>query len=247
MERLTTDKTAREMTMTELAHNCMYVRDRGSWYRDFDREMDLFDFIREFSKAENSGELPDDNEALGEMLLDGLQYSIHNPFGRVALVYRLMWAMANLRGTLKAYEDTGLTPEQIREIDRLYAEKCKELAALQGSWIPVEESLPEDSKYILLSFSNVSLPMVGRYEKEEEGGAFYLGDCDEEDTCVANDLSVNAWMPLPRPYRPEAGAALAGPDRAGLTPGPVQESDILHEERCKGPAASGRKGIPVLP
>lgn len=134
--------------------------------------------------------------------------------------------------------------------ERKYNEKCKELAALQGRWIPVEERLPEDSKYILLSFSNVSLPMVGRYEKDEEGGAFYLGDCDEEDTCVANDLSVNAWMPLPRPYRPyrpEAGAALAGPDRAGLTPGPVQESDILQGERCKGPAASGRKGIPVLP
>lgn len=30
---------------------------------------------------------------------------------------------------LKKYEDTGLTPDQIREIDRLYAEKCKELAA----------------------------------------------------------------------------------------------------------------------
>lgn len=32
---------------------------------------------------------------------------------------------------LKAYEDTGLTPEQIREIDRLYAEKCRELAKLR--------------------------------------------------------------------------------------------------------------------
>lgn len=29
---------------------------------------------------------------------------------------------------LGQYEDTGLTPEQIREIDRLYAEKCKEVA-----------------------------------------------------------------------------------------------------------------------
>ena len=30
--------------------------------------------------------------------------------------------------TLKAYEDTGLTPEQIREVDRLYKEKCREVA-----------------------------------------------------------------------------------------------------------------------
>lgn len=32
---------------------------------------------------------------------------------------------------LANYEDTGLTPEQIREIDRLYAEKCRELAKLR--------------------------------------------------------------------------------------------------------------------
>lgn len=32
---------------------------------------------------------------------------------------------------LKRYEDTGLTPEQIREIDLLYAEKCQEVAKLQ--------------------------------------------------------------------------------------------------------------------
>lgn len=71
-------------------------------------------------------------------------------------------------------------------------------------WIPVEERLPENSDYVLLSFDNFSLPRIGRYEMDEDGGgAWYLGDCDEEDTCVANDLFVNAWMPLPKPYRPE--------------------------------------------
>lgn len=29
---------------------------------------------------------------------------------------------------LREYRDTGLTPEKLREIDRLYAEKCKEVA-----------------------------------------------------------------------------------------------------------------------
>ncbi|HBI59891.1 MAG TPA: hypothetical protein DDY31_01550 [Lachnospiraceae bacterium] len=32
---------------------------------------------------------------------------------------------------LAAYEDTGLTPEQIKEMDRLYAEKCEEVVALK--------------------------------------------------------------------------------------------------------------------
>ena len=75
---------------------------------------------------------------------------------------------------------------------------------MNDGWIPVEERLPEDDKYILLSFSNFSLLIVGRYERDEDGsGAFYLGDCDEQDTCIANDLYVNAWQPLPEPYRPE--------------------------------------------
>ena len=36
-----------------------------------------------------------------------------------------------LINVLAAYEDTGLTPGQIREIDRLYEEKCREVAELR--------------------------------------------------------------------------------------------------------------------
>lgn len=32
---------------------------------------------------------------------------------------------------LSAYEDTGLTPEQIIQMDKLYLEKCEELAKLR--------------------------------------------------------------------------------------------------------------------
>lgn len=73
-------------------------------------------------------------------------------------------------------------------------------------WIPVEERLPEDDRYILLSFENFSLPLVGRYEENEKGGAFYLGDCDEEDTCISNDLYVNAWTYLPERYKGDSNA-----------------------------------------
>lgn len=37
---------------------------------------------------------------------------------------------------LKEYEDTGLTPEQIQEIDKLYAEKCREVAELKAMLPP---------------------------------------------------------------------------------------------------------------
>ena len=33
--------------------------------------------------------------------------------------------------SLASYEDLELTPEQIREVDRLYASKCKEVAELK--------------------------------------------------------------------------------------------------------------------
>ena len=70
-----------------------------------------------------------------------------------------------------------------------------------NGWIPVEEELPETDKYILLSFSNFSIPCVGRYEEDENGGAFYIGD--ETESCVKQDMFVNAWMNLPTPYQPK--------------------------------------------
>ena len=70
---------------------------------------------------------------------------------------------------------------------------------MKDKWIPVEERLPEPGKYILLSFSNFSVPVVGRWEEDEQGGAFYLGD--EDETCVSQSLFVNAWMELPENYK----------------------------------------------
>lgn len=75
---------------------------------------------------------------------------------------------------------------------------------MNDNWIAVEEKLPENNDYILLSFDNYKIPMIGRYEDRREGGAFYLGDCTGNDTCVAQDLYVAAWRPLPEPYRPKS-------------------------------------------
>lgn len=40
----------------------------------------------------------------------------------------LLWECIDKLGQ---YEDIGLTPEQIREIDRMYSEKCREVAEYQ--------------------------------------------------------------------------------------------------------------------
>lgn len=46
---------------------------------------------------------------------------------------------------LEEYEDIGLTPDRLLETDKMYAEKCQEVAELrkQQRWIPVLEQLPE--------------------------------------------------------------------------------------------------------
>lgn len=74
---------------------------------------------------------------------------------------------------------------------------------MNDGWIPVEERLPDNAEYILLSFINFPVPLIGSYAKDSEGGAFHLGDCNKADTCISRDLYVNAWRPLPEPYCPE--------------------------------------------
>ena len=66
-------------------------------------------------------------------------------------------------------------------------------------WTPIEVDVPVDDRYVLLSFSNYSLPAIGRYEEDEDGGGnFYLRDSDEP--ALKRGLFVNAWMPLPDCY-----------------------------------------------
>ncbi len=68
-------------------------------------------------------------------------------------------------------------------------------------WIPVTERLPDADKYILLAFENASFVDIGRYEEDEQGGAFYQGDY--EKNYVTYGLFVKAWMPLPEPPKGE--------------------------------------------
>lgn len=70
----------------------------------------------------------------------------------------------------------------------------------ENGWIPVSERLPETDDYILLSFANYSIPIIGRCERDKDGnGIFYAGD--DLISCLGNDLYVNAWMELPERYR----------------------------------------------
>lgn len=95
-------------------------------------------------------------------------------------------------------EDSKWIEELIERIQQEAVEKYKK----EHGWIPIGEQLPDPDEYVLLSFENYTMAAIGRYEKNEDGsGNFYEGD--DEKTLLSYGLYVNAWMPLPEPYREE--------------------------------------------
>lgn len=106
----------------------------------------------------------------------------------------------NENGKLEIYDDTWDITIHCRNEEE--NKMARRILAQEPGWIPIEEKIPDPDKYLLLSFSNFSVPMVGRYMAiDDRGGIFMEGDTDE--TFVQNNLFVNAWMYLPKCYRKE--------------------------------------------
>lgn len=104
--RLTTGKAVEDMDMVELAHNSCYAKDGKARYRDYDMDMDARDFARNLMSTLTKDELPLEEVSFDEEILENLQYDCFSDIrGLIALFYRNLWAMANLRETLKKYEE----------------------------------------------------------------------------------------------------------------------------------------------
>ena len=80
---------------------------------------------------------------------------------------------------LAAYENTGLTPEEIKDGQML------------TGWISAEERLPEPFVPVII---------CRKGGKVEQGQLTVNGWWKVYGT---NIKSVSAWIPLPKPYRPE--------------------------------------------
>lgn len=123
--------------------------------------------------------------------------------------YNIKKVIDQLEDMKKEMENKGLYPtamgyRQVIEIVKngLDYVKLKEKVPEQQlkGWISIDERLPDTDDYILLSFSNFTNPLVGRYETDKDGsGAFYIGD--ELETCLSQNIFVNAWQPLPEPFK----------------------------------------------
>ena len=73
-------------------------------------------------------------------------------------------------------------------------------------WIPCRERLPEldedgYSEKVLTSYENFSGTDICEYRIIDGTGKWYAGDTEESPEDIG--LIVNAWMPLPKPYREE--------------------------------------------
>lgn len=108
--RITTDNKVSEMGMWELAHNSCYVGENGSArYRDYSSDVDCREMIKKMMV--NFGVVESDywddapNEVFDDEMMENLIYGMNNMRGLIALFYRNLWAMADLREKLKQYED----------------------------------------------------------------------------------------------------------------------------------------------
>lgn len=72
-----------------------------------------------------------------------------------------------------------------------------ELLENESRWIPVSERLPEDYETVIASVNHEYVFSDARYSTEY-GWEFY-GECYWRDL-----KGVDAWMPLPKAYKPES-------------------------------------------
>lgn len=120
MERLTSDKQASDMNMIELAYNSCYADEKcKARYRNYELDIDSRELVKNLVKDMCDEDLSDmSDEEFDEYMAEMLSVEMDSQIGLLALFYRNLWAMADLRETLKYYED-------LEEQGRLLKSPCK--------------------------------------------------------------------------------------------------------------------------
>lgn len=106
MKRLTSNKEVSEMNVIELAYNSCYARDGKARYRDFEDDFDARELA--IKLLEKYADIPNEftcDEDFDDFMADALQYGTDDSLGLIAVFYKNLWAMADLREHLKKYED----------------------------------------------------------------------------------------------------------------------------------------------
>ncbi len=177
MERLTTDKPVSKMGMYEIAHNSCYVGEDGAArYRDFETDIDARAFAKNLLLASGYDDFPSNDDSFDEELLENLMY---DPFtddrGLIALVYRNLWAMADLRERLKQYEDLE------EQLEKVYG-KCDGLLKKCIEYLVKHEGAEIGQPYKSRLLTDEDVEKWYSYKDAEEQGLLVKLPCKVGDT-----------------------------------------------------------------
>lgn len=201
MNRLTKDDV-NQMGMVDLAHNQAFIKNGEAWFRDFDREISARDLVKEmfdFYDIEHSTILDEFDEDIMYSLEDGYETIT----GIIALFYRALWSMADVREKLKAYEDIGLEPEEVQRAYYVCAEHSDNFRQLLSESYELKEyknleeqgrliKLPAaigDTVYIIEKCENIDSQLDGSLYDDNGGYGTATGYyCPYEGRCPHDEL-----------------------------------------------------------
>lgn len=185
MKRLTSNKEVSDMSMIELAHNSCYADDkRNARYRDYDLDIDSRQLVRNLMKDMCGEDLSDlSDEEFDEYMGSVLSIELDSEVGLFALFYRNLWAIANLRETLKKYED-------LEEQGRLVKLPCK-----VGDMLYYPEKLFDIVVPVRLNEIIISFLGIDTYSYQYNCCSFdECGDVYEEYDFDTNDFGKSIFL-----------------------------------------------------
>lgn len=185
MKRLTSNKEVSDMSMIELAHNSCYADDkRNARYRDYDLDIDSRQLVRNLMKDMCGEDLSDlSDEEFDEYMGSVLSIELDSEVGLFALFYRNLWDMANLRETLKKYED-------LEEQGRLVKLPCK-----VGDMLYYPEKLFDIVVPVRLNEIIISFLGIDTYSYQYNCCSFdECGDVYEEYDFDTNDFGKSIFL-----------------------------------------------------
>uniref|UniRef100_A0AAU8AYX2 DUF551 domain-containing protein n=1 Tax=Dulem virus 35 TaxID=3145753 RepID=A0AAU8AYX2_9CAUD len=163
MNRLTVNKDVSEMSMTELAHNSCFAKDKKAMYRDYNTIIDAREFARNLIKRDGlinaEDEIFHNDDAFDDLMNECLAINPINKIGLIALFYRGLWAQTDLYEALKHYEDLE---------DQCIKETTWSLRMFLKKWNEFFEDIQELYEYRKLEEQGLllKLPCAGQLLKE---------------------------------------------------------------------------------
>lgn len=179
------------MDMLELVYNSCYADEKcKARYRNYELDIDSRELVKNLAKDMCDEDLSDmSDEEFDEYMAEMLSVEVDSQIGLLALFYRNLWAMADLREKLKEYEDLE---EQGRLLklpckvgDTVWDNDCGRHCAYTitaFSFGECEEYIcePVTTKEVVFYYANSSGSITGSFAESEIGKSVFLNKSEAE-------------------------------------------------------------------